>query len=84
MNGNGGRPCSGSDLSSASTGCLANGQQVGPLESLEKGMEGRRAEGEPEHKSGVVLQGLIMCARGYAFLDAVLVLERMAPGRCCK
>lgn len=54
------------------------------METLEKGMEQRRVEGEPEHKSRVVLRGLIMRPRGDDFLDAVLVLEQMAPGRCCK
>lgn len=49
------------------------------------GVERGRAEGEPEHKSRVVLRGLIMRARGPGFLDAVLVLEQpAAPGRCCK
>lgn len=85
MNGNRGSPRSWSDLSSTSSGCPASGQWVGPFDkSFKEGTERGRVEGEPEDKSGVVLQGLIMRAPGVGFLDVVFVLERVAPGRCCK
>lgn len=48
------------------SGCPASGQQVGPFDkSFKEGTERGRVEGEPmEHKSRVVLQGLIMRGEG--------------------
>ena len=61
-----------------------SGQQVGPFDkSFKEGTERGRAEGEPEDKSRVVLQRLIMRAAGLVSC-MVFVLERVAPGRCCK